>query len=422
MKLLSRIIKAGIAKPQKYVKPLDSELGRLILCQATEGFSTLRMDLEAKLAEALALNDGLKSEIDKAKDLHTEKEQNLRDQLDMMASRSGEDDQWKSKHNDLVQENEQLQRENQELQQDSQELQQELLEQQRVTDEVRREAAGFLDEMKVLARQGDGSYEKAEKLTQQVRSLEDQVAMWKTRLAESKAGTRSTALNLAVSQSKVENDAALLQANGVIRDVHVIEFQIAIDEAIQISRQDPKSLLNQMKSVVLTVKHITDDFDRAGNSNPKNAQLVTRIAGTACNFITATKNFVRSSGLSPVSLFDAAASHVSGAIVEAVHQVKMYPNEAATEPYPEYSLKPNKYVNGDARSSMTESIYSSKSAPRASDYQDAINGHSPPVNGTNGATPSGKPVNGASRQLSPEQRELLANLKVRNPFDVTWAL
>ena len=48
-----------------------------------------------------------------------------------------------------------------------------------------------------------------------------------------------------------------------------------------------------------------------------------KLSATANNLITASKNFANSSGLSPVSLLDAAASHLSTAVIEIVHLVKI---------------------------------------------------------------------------------------------------
>ena len=388
-------------------------------CQASEQWYNLRTDLEAKLAEAVALNSSLQSEINKAKELHEDTEQDLREQLDMMATQSGEDAEWKFKHNELLQQNDRLEQENQELQQDSQELQQELLEQQRVTDEVRREAVGFLAEMKTLSQKGNKGQEREEKLMQQVQSLEDQVAMWKNRYAESTAQSRSKAIDLAFQQPSVEKDASLLQPNGLIKDVHVIEFQVAIDEAIRMSRQDPKSLLTQMKSVVLSVKHITEDFASVDESDAKIAQLLTKISGTACNFITATKNYVFSGGLSPVSLLDAAASHLSAAIVDAVHKVKMHPSQNAT---PRVSSdtngRPSQVYSAAGRSSTSESVYSQSTVTgtRTNEPQPLANGYPTTTNGAPVAVTNGigrstfnPPTPAYSSEL---QAKELAKLKV----------
>ena len=376
--------------------------------------------MEAKLAAAETLNINLQSEIDKAQNLHADKEQNFREQLDMMATKSGEDEQWKLKHNELLQQIQSLKQENQELQQDSQELQQELLEQQRVTDEVRREATGFLEEMKVLARQSTGGPAREEKLMDQVQSLEGEVEMWKTRFAQCKAQSWPSTLVHPLKQSKIENDASLLDKHGLIKDTHVMEFQVAIDEAIRMSRDDPQGLDRQLKSVVRTVLNISNDLKRADDSDENMDKMKTRVTGTACNFITATKNYLRYHPLSPVSLLDSAASHLSGAVVVAVQNVKMYSSEgeAGRDSALSGSLstlsvadKSGKYYSTNGRSSASESIYSSATAPRASDYQSMINGrpnmtHGAPNETTNGMSNAGQNYN------FEEHAEDLMNLKV----------
>lgn len=417
------------------------------------------MGLEAKLAEAVALNNSLQSEIDKAKDMHAERERCFQDQLDIMAGKSGADSELSGRYKGLLEENGSLQRdseslrqekdsqqheneslqqeneslrqdneslrqENQELQQDSQELQQELLEQQRVTDEVRREAAGFLSEMKALSQTGSGNQDREEELMQQVQSLEDQIAMWKTRFAQSKAATRSEALDLAIEPAKVGKDdlhlQPLLQPDGLIKDVHVIEFQVAIDEALRISRVDPKGLLNQMKSVILTIKHISDDFTDVDRSDPRIAKLLTKISGTACNFITATKNYVYAGGLSPVSLLDAAASHLSAAVVDAVHKVRMYPFQDST-------VRESTSIPG-GRSGASDSIYGTATVTAASEAGPQAGPVSSRAALTNGSPKS------APTYDSAEQAQNFANLKVsprtnppspchlRQPSDVPNAL
>jgi hypothetical protein len=53
-----------------------------------------------------------------------------------------------------------------------------------------------------------------------------------------------------------------------------------------------------------------------------------RVAATANNMITAARNFATSSGLSPVSLLDAAASHLCTAVVELIRAVKIQASPA----------------------------------------------------------------------------------------------
>ena len=162
-------------------------VSELIKVQASQEWATVKTGLEASLAAALALNASLQSELDKAKSMHEESEKDLMGQIETMTTKNEEDAEWKTRHGEL-------ERENQELQQDNQDLQQELLEQQRVTDEMRREAAGFLEEMKALSAQSDSSFEREESLLHQTQVLEEQVTEWQNRYARSKAQNREVSI------------------------------------------------------------------------------------------------------------------------------------------------------------------------------------------------------------------------------------
>jgi hypothetical protein len=87
-----------------------------------------------------------------------------------------------------------------------------------------------------------------------------------------------------------------------------------------------------MKLVVVNVRRITQDIDEAPQSSgdlaQQQAKLKSRVSATANNLITASKNFASAKGLSPVSLVDAAASHLTTAVVELVRTVKIRPTPA----------------------------------------------------------------------------------------------
>jgi hypothetical protein len=96
-----------------------------------------------------------------------------------------------------------------------------------------------------------------------------------------------------------------------------------------------------MRHVVKCVRAITGDIDHTSlsqlqsptssvngdimNPEKQQAKLKSRVSATANNLITASKNHASSGGLSPVSLLDAAASHLSTAVVELVKHVKVRP-------------------------------------------------------------------------------------------------
>ncbi|KAJ4363920.1 component of the polarisome [Neocucurbitaria cava] len=295
----------------------------------------LRYSLEEKVEKAENLNSSLRSEIDKLRSENEGVERNLRAQIADLESRPPQqayengDGEWRQR---------------------CEELERELSEQQQVTEEVRRDASVFLQEMRELSSRSDAAVEKEERLTTQVSSLEGELKDWKSRYARAKTQLRNLkASSIGLSSlaspdiTNYARDPSFNTPDGLVKDVHVTKFQLSIDELLQTARRgNSEQTLESMRHVVKCVRAITGDIDSTplsqvqspGSSisgdimaspEKKQAKLKSRVSATANNLITATKNHASSSGLSPVSLLDAAASHLSTAIVELVKHVKVRP-------------------------------------------------------------------------------------------------
>ncbi|KAJ3949275.1 component of the polarisome [Colletotrichum fioriniae] len=284
-------------------------------------FSDLRLGLENKLAEAQDLNASLKQELDRMRDEHANESRQLRDQMDELrlsgaaagAANSGNADR--------------------ELQMENQQLRQSLQEQQQVTEEARREAREFLREMKMLSQQSGSTWQKQEELEKTIEQLEAEVRDWRNRYARTKTQLRSmraSSLGLTVEQdaSKYIREKGFAQDGGAVKDVHVTKFQIAIDELLQRARaENPDTVIDAMKQVVVSVRRITKDIDEGVATNEELAQqrskLKGKISSTANHLITTSKNFASSAGITPVSLLDAAATHLVAAIVDLLRVAKI---------------------------------------------------------------------------------------------------
>lgn len=124
-----------------------------------------------------------------------------------------------------------------------------------------------------------------------------------------------------------------ISESGGILDVHVTSFQTAIDNLLAVARSNqPSGVLTPMRAVVNTVATITEDLrafeqrssrERQGVDEESVKTIRERIDATLSNLVAAVKNHATSHGLSPVSLVDAAASHVSASVVTAVSTVMM---------------------------------------------------------------------------------------------------
>ena len=127
----------------------------------------------------------------------------------------------------------------------------------------------------------------------------------------------------------------------MVNDVDVTRFQISIDELLQSARQDDADpILEKMKVVVSNVQRIVPDdgehvdtglLSPTSSPDPMNPQLnggpptvaaiKARVSRNANGLITATRNYVSSNGLSPVSLVDAAAANLTAAVVDYLKTV-----------------------------------------------------------------------------------------------------
>ena len=305
-------------KDEELNEVLDGERSRSTAANAEkQEFSDLRLKLEEKLADAESLNESLQSELDRLRAEHTETERDLSEQLEQLrVSGAGAGGAG----------NEELERENQELRA-------ELEEQQQTTDEVRREAGNFLREMKLLTERNGTSWEKEEQLVIQVNRLEAEVEDWRNRYAKTKTQLRNIrASSIGLTTQPQQTTSSHHSPDGLVKDVHVTKFQISIDELLRTARSEtPENVVEYMKNVVICVRNITQDIDNS-TTNPEvvqgQAKLKARVSATANNLITASKNFTAAKGLSPVSLLDAAASHLTTSVVELVSTVKIRPTPA----------------------------------------------------------------------------------------------
>jgi predicted nuclease with TOPRIM domain len=304
-----------------------------------EEWDQLRYSLEEKVEKAENLNSSLRSEIDRIRNENSDRERSLQSHISDLESKTEQQQSVASDHGQWKQR--------------AEELEQELNEQQRITEEVRRDASLFLQEMRELSNRSDAAMEKEDRLVKQISSLEAELKDWKSRYARAKTQLRNlkaSSIGLAsLASPDITNyarDANFSAPDGVVKDVHITRFQLGIDELLQAARRsDSEHTLDSMKHVVKCVRAITGDIDSTplsqmqspmssvngdGVATPEKqqAKLKSRVSATANNLITATKNHASSGGLSPVSLLDAAASHLSTSVVELVKYAKVRPTPA----------------------------------------------------------------------------------------------
>ena len=231
-------------------------------------------------------------------------------------------------------------------------LEQELETQEKMTSEVQHQAMLHLQEMRDLSRQNDETVGQEERLATQVSSLQRDVETWRQRYAKLKSQNKSLrASTMGLDLHSQPFDAGnllrkdgVLSDGGLIRDVDMTHFQLAIDALLKSARRpETDALLDSVKDVVVSVQSITaavggtdgyptpspspmsspDEHDHRPQSVGK---LKARVTGTANSLITATKLHQSAKGMAPVALLDAAASNLTSSVVALVMAVGVRPS------------------------------------------------------------------------------------------------
>ncbi|KAF3932743.1 hypothetical protein ABW19_dt0205391 [Dactylella cylindrospora] len=276
----------------------------------TRELSDLKHSLETKLVDAQNLNSSLQNELAR---LRSENDALEDWQQSHVCQGGGGDGDLQRKYNELLQLHENLKGE--------------LREQQETTEEVRRQAMSFLNEMKQLTANG-ASGQSHEQMMGEIESLRNEVKDWKARYTKAKTQIRtlkaaSIGLQYA-TEMNINKAMAHSDPNGLVKDIHITKLQLVVDEILRSARIDPKSTMQHMKTVAALVKAITKTVE-AANPPEDILRMSMKVSATGHNLITAIRNHAMADGISPVSLVDAATSHLTAAVVDMAKKVKIRP-------------------------------------------------------------------------------------------------
>lgn len=332
------------------------------------GIEKLRSDYEFRIAtlqQKLTALEAKTAEMEREKEsAMTEVERKLKDQRDAheMQTRSLEieAEQVRGKHKEVQLELsqtasrlERLQHEHQKLSQEHEEyhkqaqtrgnndtemqeeyesLQREYSEQEEVVTELRSEVTNLMEELRQLSLRHDEILSDKENEQTIIRDLNNQVSSYKRKYENAKTELRNLkATSQLYVQAPKADDFMPASEEGVIADVSLTAFQSSIDDLIAVARsKTPSHVLLAMKTVVLATTLITDDVAKyeqrgsiSGEIKEQLPGLKSKVSNNLNNLMTASRNHASSHGLSPVSLMDAAASHVSTSIVDLVKLFKV---------------------------------------------------------------------------------------------------
>lgn len=123
--------------------------------------------------------------------------------------------------------------------------------------------------------------------------------------------------------------------DGVISHDDIISYQTAIDDLLRVARSSkPSEVLFTMQKVVLTCKRMTesvDDHEARGvlSSSDQSSlySLKSQFSASLTQLLNAAKNHANSMGVSPVSLVDAAAGHLTSVVADLAKLLGMSPGK-----------------------------------------------------------------------------------------------
>ncbi|KIK69320.1 hypothetical protein GYMLUDRAFT_67972 [Collybiopsis luxurians FD-317 M1] len=197
-----------------------------------------------------------------------------------------------------------------------------------VVEQLRADMLSLLTEVSDLSRRNDELMTAKDSDLIVIRDLDNQLKEYKRKYEQAKTELRSVKATsqLFVQAPKIEKLECQLpvSADGGVLDIHITAFLSAIDGLLTAGRSNvPTRVLSPMRSVVNAVADIIDNVrvyeKRLARSDIRMdllRSLREQAEVTLSDLATASKTHATSSGMSPVSVLDAAASHVAATITD----------------------------------------------------------------------------------------------------------
>ncbi|TIB71799.1 hypothetical protein E3Q08_01567 [Wallemia mellicola] len=194
----------------------------------------------------------------------------------------------------------------------------------RERDELKHQVIQLIEEVKNLGEREEARFAAEEQTRDYIHSLEIQLKELKDKFGFVKSELDRFKRSSGLQPPLPDNNAAniSINENGAVAFETLTGLQTAIDDLIVAGRStSPSLVLNVMKPIVNQVTLIQSDVEAWQNNTDKAESdrvnvLKEKIIATLDNLMTATRNHAMGGGLSPISLLDAAASHVSMTAIE----------------------------------------------------------------------------------------------------------
>ncbi|GAA5980675.1 hypothetical protein JCM10908_001729 [Rhodotorula pacifica] len=210
-----------------------------------------------------------------------------------------------------------------------------LHEAEELASELRGEVSALVDEVRSANERADELQAELEREREAKEKVEQEATSWKERYQQAKVELRNIKATSQLFTSSISPDADFMpaSADGLVSDSAVGTFQTSIDDLLQAARsKEPSNVFTAAHAVVRACEALDKDVQaippsRLASFPPQEQDHISNLKGninaTLSNLMTASKNHATSFGVLPVSLVDAAASHLAQAVVELVRVLKI---------------------------------------------------------------------------------------------------
>ncbi|CAO3624788.1 unnamed protein product [Mucor hiemalis] len=212
-------------------------------------------------------------------------------------------------------------------------LNREYSEQQEAVRTVKQETKQMLDELKRLAIVNEELLSEKEKTDAIILKLQGELKEWQIKYEKTRIELRSIK---ASSITEFDHTKSIINENflqpsrdGFISQDHIFSYQANIDNLLTVARSsNPSQVINVMKNIVTVCRCITEDVETQEETlftETKNSlyNLKTRFSASLSDLLIAGKYHASGMGISPVSLLDRLAGHLTSVIVELVKLLGM---------------------------------------------------------------------------------------------------
>ncbi|WVF65977.1 hypothetical protein IAT40_000715 [Kwoniella sp. CBS 6097] len=205
--------------------------------------------------------------------------------------------------------------------------------------ELKSELHTLVDELNSLSMRNDELMSEREQDAMGMNEMEAKVEEYKRKYDAVRIELRNLKATSTMFVSKpVTDDHLPASADGNIADTSVSSFQNAIDGLLAAARSSaPSGVLPAMKAIVEAITEIGEDV-KTFEANPNLDVDVSRLESLKYEstnrlnaLMQAARNHAMASGLSPVSLLDAAAGHLSSNVVEIIKLLKIRRSDKSRE-------------------------------------------------------------------------------------------